>query len=259
MPELADVTIYLWGSPFPEKKNYPFYYNPRSFNVAWFYSNPDKMTQEELRKYDLVFCLSPSFADVIRNWGPPVDILMGCTDMRPPTKCLSSHDIVFIGNARGAYSYGRQIIRDLEPSEGTKVLVFGHKWQSRTEFNRAWYGGRYYEYSKLPQLYAGAKIALNDHHPDMAKHGFIAVKIFDILASGGFCISDHVQGMKQFFRGAVPTFRTKDELNQLVAYYLKNEAERQSLAERGRAIAWKHTYRSRAEQMIEVIRQHMGA
>lgn len=257
-PELADVTIYLWGSPFKTKKDYPFYYNPRSFNVAWFYSNPDKMTDEELKMFDLIFCLSPSYANRIRDWGPPVEILMGCTDMRPPKRSINSHDIVFIGNARGALPYGREIIRDLNPPDGTRVLVFGHKWISKTEFNRSWYGGRYFPYDRLPELYSGAKISLNDHHPDMARNGFISVKIFDILASGGFCIADSVRGISDFFKGAVPTFRTPAELNEMVRYYLEHDRERQALAERGKAIAWKHTYRDRAETIIEVTKKHMG-
>jgi len=207
-PELADITVYLWGSPFRPKKTYPFYYNENSFNIAWFYSHPEKMTDQELRMFDLAFCLSPNYADVIRGWGVPIEILMGCTDMRPPKRTITSHDIVFIGNARGALPHGRDIIRDLDPPHNTKVLVFGHKWVTKTDFRRSWYGGRYYPYERLPELYAGAKISLNDHHPGMAKNGFIAVKVFDILASGGFCITDHVRGIDNFFRGSVPTFRT---------------------------------------------------
>lgn len=257
-PELADITVYLWGSPFRPKKSYPFYYNPDSFNVAWFYSHPEKFVQAEARQFDLIFCLSPGYADVIMDWGVPVEILMGCTDMRPPERAITSHDIVFIGNARGAIPHGRDIIRDLKPPQDTKVLVFGHKWISKIGFPRAWYGGRYFEYSRLPQLYAGAKISLNDHHREMAKNGFIAVKIFDILASGGFCISDHVKGMDRFFRGAVPMFRTGSELNEKVRFYLDHPAEREKLAELGQAIAWKHTYRSRAERIVEVAKKQMG-
>lgn len=258
-PELADITLYLWGSPFRPKKTYPFYYNERSFNVAWFYSHPEKMTPDELRTFDLAFCLSPSYINAIRDWGVPTEVLMGCTDMRPPERPITTHDIVFIGNARGALAHGRDIIRDLKPPQGTKVLVFGHKWQSKPDFPRAWYGGRYFAYDRLPELYAGSKICLNDHHREMAKNGFIAVKIFDILASGGFCISDYVQGMDRFFRGAVPMFRTGGELNEKVRFYLEHPEERAKLAEKGRAIAQKHTYRSRAEKIIEVARQHMGA
>ena len=259
-PELADITIYLWGSPFKEKAVYPFHYNPRSFNVAWFYSHPDVMSKEEMTKYDLAFCLSPSYADRIRPWGVPIEILMGCTDMRPPApdRRITSHDIVFIGNARGALTYGRDIIRDLDPPLGTKVLVFGHKWITKPDFNHEWYGGRYFPYERLPELYAGAKISLNDHHQDMAKYGFIAVKVFDILASGGFCITDKVRGMADFFDGAVPTFGSPEELNEMVKYYLEHEKERTVLAERGKAIASRHTYRDRAETIIEVARQKMG-
>jgi len=257
MPEFADITIYLWGSPFPAHDTYPFRYNPSSFNVAWFYSHPDKMTEEELRKYDLVFCLSPYFASKISKWGVPVEVLIGCTDMRPPSKISVHNDIVFVGNARGPLAHGRSVIRDLDPGE-YRVKVFGAKWRSKPGFDLSWYGGQYFPYERLNELYAGATISLNDHHPDMAREGFVAVKIFDILASGGFCISDENKGVKQIFGDSVPMWRNANELNRLVAYYLKNKEKREALATKGAIIARKHTYPSRAQTMLEAARQLMG-
>ena len=257
-PELADITVYLFGHPFPQKDKYPFFYNPSSFNVCWFHSHPQKMTVEEMWKYDLVFSLSPSFISQIKDMGPPVEALKVCTDMRPPKKRPPfSHDVVFVGNARGALGFGREIIRDLHPVGYTPVVI-GCKWLSKPGFDRAWYAGQYWPYERLPDLYSSTAISLNDHHKPMAREGFLSFRILDVMACGGFCISDQAKGLDKFMDGTVPMFRNADQLNRLVHKFLADDKARAELSARGMEIAHRHTYRARAEKIVEVATHMMG-
>jgi len=257
-PELADVTVYLFGHPFPQKDKYPFFYNPSSFNVCWFHSHPQKMDAEEMAKYDVVFCLSPSFISQIRDMGPPVHPLEVCTDMRPPKKKPPfSHNVVFVGNARGSLGFGREIIRDLEPVGYTPVVI-GCKWPSKPGFDLSWYAGQYWPYERLPDLYNSTAISLNDHHKPMAKEGFLSFRILDVLASGGFCISDRAKGLKSFMKETVPEYRNADDLNRLVHRFLADDAARAELSAKGMEIAHKHTFQARAETIVEVASHMMG-
>lgn len=258
-PEFADITIYLFGHPFGPKDKYPFFYNSRSFNVCWFHSHPQKMTAEEMQKYDVVFCISPSFIKQIQGMGPPVEKLEVCTDMRPPKKKgLQSYDVAFVGNARGAFPFGREVVRDLHPV-GYRPVIIGCKWPSRTGFDMSWYGGRYWPYEQLPELYSATKVSLNDHHKPMAREGFLSFRILDVFASGGFCISDYAKGLDQFMDGAVPVFQNATQLNDLVHHFLAHDDERAELVAKGMAVAQKHTFRARAEKIIEVATHMMGA
>lgn len=257
-PEFADITVYLFGHPFPRRDKYPFFYNPNSFNVCWFHSHPQKMTAEEMAKYNLVFSLSPSFIPQIKDMGPPVEALEVCTDMRPPKKKPPfSHGVVFVGNARGALGFGREIIRDLHPVGYTPVVI-GCKWLAKPGFDRAWYAGQYWPYERLPDLYNSAAISLNDHHKPMALEGFLSFRILDVLASGGFCISDRAKGLDRFMDGTVPMFRNAEQLNRLVHRYLADDKARAELSARGMEIAHRHTYRARAEKIVEVATHMMG-
>jgi len=257
-PEMADITVYLFGSPFPMKDHYPFFYNPRSFNVCWFHSHPEKMTEEEAKKYDLLLCLSPSFASGLVDLGPTVDTLEVCTDMRPPSKKPPyDYSVVFVGNARGGLPFGREVIRDLRP-RGYRPMVIGCKWLSREGFDASWYAGRYWPYERLPDLYMGTAISLNDHHKTMAREGFLSFRVLDVLASGGFCISDRAKGLGRFMAGTVPQYRDGDDLNRLIHHYLVHDDERRELSAAGMEIAHGHTFRVRAEKLLGLANQMMG-
>ena len=101
----------------------------------------------------------------------------------------------------------------------------------------------------MEYLYAAARITLTDHHPDMAREGFVSNKVFDVWASGGFVISDRNKGLDRVFPGAAPQYDSLDELKALVDYYLAHEEERQKMMTAGRGLARPHTYRARAEQI----------
>lgn len=101
----------------------------------------------------------------------------------------------------------------------------------------------------MENLYASARITLNDHHPDMAREGFVSNKIFDILAGGGFVISDTNPGLNRIFGSLVPQYGSPEHLRELVGYYLERDDERRSRMKMARKIALTHTYRQRVIQM----------
>jgi spore maturation protein CgeB/predicted SAM-dependent methyltransferase len=126
--------------------------------------------------------------------------------------------------------------------------VWGNLWEHILP--RKYYGGRYWDYRRLDELYACARITLTDHHPDMAREGFVSNKIFDILASGGFAISDRNAGLDKIFGKAVPQYESPDHLKELVEFYLSHPDERERLMLAGREIALGNTYRDRAIQCV---------
>ncbi len=256
-PELADVTLYLWGHPIPEAKNHVHLYNHKTKNICWAYSHPDKMTEPELKKYHKVFFASEKAMNhFIRKVPKIVDptVIYSCTPFIEPQLDIKSfnHEITFVGNARGNLYYGRDIINKLD----NKFLasVWGARWNKieKKYFNPIWYQSRFIPYSILPELYKTSKICLNDHHEDHNKWEYVSFRIFDILASGGFCISDYNSGIKKIFGDAVPTFKTADELNRLVEYFLENPDRRLPYIAKGRAIASKYTTLETVKQIFDL-------
>ena len=87
----------------------------------------------------------------------------------------------------------------------------------------------------------------------MRRHGFIGNRVFDVLACGGFALSDHLPELaEKRWRGC--DLRQPRELAGKLGRYLRNPAERQERADRGRAaVLGGHTVDHRAAELEAVI------
>jgi spore maturation protein CgeB len=236
-----DVIVHLFGSPVNVLPDH-------TYNMVWVYSHPDMVTAENLRQFDKIFCASPDFTLKLQAMGyVNVENMIPSTSKRP-SKVPIKHDIIFVGNARSRRPEGRSVVRDMGQTP-YDFKVWGNLWEHI--LSRKYYGGRYWDYRRLDELYACARITLTDHHPDMAREGFVSNKIFDILASGGFVISDRNAGLDKIFGKAVPQYESTGHLQELVEFYLTNPDERERLMLKGREIALENTYRDRAIQFAQ--------
>lgn len=242
-----DILLHFFGVPL---KNLP----EDTYNVIWIHSHPDWITSDLLKKYDKIFCLSSQFIKKINSWGYNAELLIGGSSKRP-LKSNQKYDIVFVANGKG--SNGRKIIRDLGDLNRLpyNLKIWGEGWEGILP--EKFYGGMYYNNEDLGKLYASSLICLNDHHDDMRKNGFINPRIFDVLSSGGFCISDNLIGLEKIFEDCVPRYETFEELRNLIDYYISNFREREKLMQRGRKIALSYSYKKMARQLVESIKSEI--
>ena len=264
--EEADVSIYLFGSPFNYRPVRPYQYNPLSYNVVWFYSHPDKMNVTESAKYDYLFCLSEPYIEKIKkqHFNVHPEPLLSCTDFKQPDviKYGEHRDIVMVANARGAGApYGRQIVKLLTNInlKGLKVSVWGHKWNDSKKYHKfpsKWYKGQYWDYNQLPELYRGAKAVLIDGHTDMEREGFVPMKLFDIFASGGLPIIHKNPGIKKIFGDYVLQYRDEESLHQCITI-LSNKEKCLRIIKRGQKIALQHTFKDRVNTIMNTIRDNV--
>lgn len=236
----ADVVIHLFGQAVP---NIP----QAAYKIIWIHSHPDTVTPDLLKQYDKVFCISPSFAEKIKSWGIECELMLPATSMKP-RKSAYKYDITFVGNARVELPYGRDIVRDLGDTK-YDFKVWGARWNDKIPKKN--YGGEYIPYKELGKLYASSKINLNDHHEDMRREGFLSFRIFDVLASGGFVISDANPTIDRVFDSIVPQYKTRQELTELIKYYLNNDDARKVSIIKGINICKKHSYINRARELLK--------
>jgi hypothetical protein len=228
------VVIHLFGAPAVL---------PRSaFNVLWIYSHPERVDAALLARYHRIFCGSSLLVDRVRQLGYAAHLLWGATSRRPRVRPIE-HDVIFVGNARAGR---RQVVEDVgRPSY--RFRVWGRGYRGLPERYR---GGDYRDYCSLDDLYSSSLISLNDHAPEMATHGIVSARVFDILASGGFCISDANSGLAAIFGDSVPQYRSRRELHEMIDFYLRCPDERLTLMKRGCEIALSHTWDARASEML---------
>jgi len=238
--ESPDITLHLFGIPLRKLPE-----NTR--NIVWVYSHPDLVTPANLRGYDKIFTKSEAHASKLRAMGyENVSVLVGATGhtLVECEEMFMERDIAFVGNAR---RNGRKIISDIGDTP-YNLKVWGRGWEKL--LLAKYRGGRYFPNEKLNTLYASSRISVCDHHADMAREAFISVRLLDILASGGFAISDQNAAIEGIFGDTVPQYRDPEHLRELLEHYINDPDARRELAERGRKIALRYTWNKAARQLL---------
>lgn len=222
---------------------------PHQINIMWNISHPDMVTNDEYASYDKVFIASSYWTDQIsKKISSSVDTMLQCTDVgrfREPNeedKKKYHKQLLFVGNSRGSL---RKVIEDLLPTN-LDLSVYGKNWNKLIP--KKYLKGKYIRNDELHKYYGSADILLNDHWDDMRVKGFVSNRIFDGLASGAFIISDNVQDMGRI-KDFVQTYKTREELNDSISYYLKNPVKRMKKIQNSMEyVQQNHTFHDRAKQ-----------
>jgi Glycosyl transferases group 1 len=242
----ADLAIHLVGIRKPT-------IHPGQLSVLWVISHPDAVRAAACERYAAVFVASDLFAGALRDRVQvPVVALHQATDPGRfyPESGGPAHELLFVGNSRNRHRPVLDALRD----SSWDLAVYGTNWRAELLDPRR-VRGEWVANEELHRYYAAARINLNDHWPDMRDEGFISNRLYDILASGGFAISDAVPGLAEEFDSAIPGWEDPDGLRSLIDRYLADTASRDRAAERGRAaVLARHTFEHRVETILATVR-----
>ncbi|MDQ3509370.1 MAG: glycosyltransferase [Actinomycetota bacterium] len=245
-----DVAVHLRGLE-------PYATKPGQLNVLWNISHPELLTAHECGRYDLALIASERWAKSLRaGTSTPVHTLLQATDPEvffPEHDPLHDRELVFVGNSR---KVERRILRDLLPTD-RDLAVWGKDWEGLID--SGYVLGNYLPNEEVRKAYSSASIVLNDHWDDMREYGFVSNRIYDALACGALVISDEMAEIGEAFGDAVVTYRTPEELGELVDYYLSSPGEREEKGRRGREMVLaRHTFGGRVEEMLRLVGERMG-
>ncbi len=240
-----DVLIHLWG-------RYPVERRSGQTMILWILYHPELVTDELLAAYDLVLVASDRFATTIApRSGAPVVSLHQAADPERFRLGMSgpAHELLFVGNSRGVR---RPILDDVTPTRHD-LAVYGGGWPPDL-LDPVHLRGSSVPNDELPGYYASAAIVLNDHWQEAAEAGFLNNRLYDVLAAGGFVISDAVDGLREEFDDGVVAYHDAPDLVRLVEQYLADPASRAERAERGRrAVLERHTFSHRVDEILRQI------
>lgn len=153
----------------------------------------------------------------------------------------------------------REIIDLLEPEElPYRFKLFGKNWDEIAKF-RPYLGG-FVNYSEIPQVYASTKIVVDDANRATKIYGSVNSRVYDALSSGALVLTNGRQGAEEIFKGMLPVFESKEELNNLLEKFLEEDDERQKLVKKLQSFVLKnHTYLNRAEQLKQTLIRYVEA
>lgn len=163
-----------------------------------------------------------------------------------------TNDAVFVGS----WTQRRQDI--IEELTDYPISIYGPKWLRKNILNstiRKMVKSDGIWGEELVELYNKTKIVINISQWDAPNLSGLNLRVFDIPACGTFLITDYSDGLKEFFRlgKEIETFKDKEELKDKIAYYLRNDDERERIALNGyKKVLSLGTYK---DKMAELLRR----
>lgn len=240
--------------------------------VQWY---PDLAIRKELPAYieaaDIFFTMAEGLVEEFRKFNPNVFWLTQAFEpsffqiksISPTDIKTFSTDVTFIGNL-GSKSYylKRRKYLNRVVKEGFGLKWWGPKMPKKMStfpliFGRLGrsYGGKYVrgeEYAKVAKL--SKTFLAFDALPELRKS--MSARMYTAVGCGGFYMCEYVDGIEDVLipDKEIVTFRSEDEMIDLIKYYLKNDEARMKIAESGQKRVLKdHTYEVRIRQMLDII------
>ena len=172
-----------------------------------------------------------------------------------------NHDIAFVGNNYFEFPtrlWGAQtLLRPLLDS-GYNIKIYGNEWwldENRPFFIRPDQYGGYLGNEELPTLCSSVPIVLGLHSVANSKT-MMSMRVFEILGSGGFFISQWTPAIENLFKNHHHLVWSKSaaETLELVDHYLQNPAARERIALQGQEeVCQHHTYHQRLQEIMPTI------
>ncbi|MBI5098984.1 MAG: glycosyltransferase [Nitrospirae bacterium] len=174
-----------------------------------------------------------------------------------------STDVTFVGNigSKPQYLNRRKSLKKIIDS-GFKLKWWGPKIPRKFstipmilgKLGRA-YGGKFVwgeEYAKVARF---SKIFLAfDSMPHIRKS--MSARMYTSVGCGAFYMCRHVDGIEDVLEPGkeIVTFRSDDEMIDMIRYYLKNNEERMKIAYTGtKRVLKEHTYEVRTREMLRIV------
>lgn len=108
---------------------------------------------------------------------------------------------------------------------------------------------------ELPPLYSSAKININYATKDTVDWDVITLRTLEVLACGGFLMTDHIPSEDTELKKCVVVTRGGSNMIRQIDYYLAHPEERRQIAERGLRYARKYaSIDDRARLLMRYIR-----
>jgi spore maturation protein CgeB len=244
--------------------------------IMWY---PDPVIPEWLPPYvkasDIFFTMSEGLVEEFRKLNRNVFWLsqafepsfFDAKEISSDDKRRLSSDVTFVGNLGSKKQYlSRRTALEEVINAGFKLKWWGPQIPRKLstiplilgKIGRA-YGGKFVwgeEYAKVARL---SKIFLAfDSMPHIRKS--MSARMYTAVGCGAFYMCQYVAGIEDVLIPGreIVTFRSDDEMIDMIRYYLRRDEERRRISEAGKLrVLTDHTYEVRARQMIEIVLKHL--
>ena len=140
--------------------------------------------------------------------------------------CEKKYDVTFIG---GPHSNRYKVLKFLKDN-GVNLRIFGGGWNNYPDMKDIW--GGYLAPGDVVKTINESKINLNFLMTSTMEKYQIKTRLFEIPCAGGFQLCDDYEEVYKYYKKdrEISTFSSKEDLLEKINYYLRNEQERERIA-----------------------------
>jgi spore maturation protein CgeB len=167
---------------------------------------------------------------------------------------VPAHDVVFVGTG---FPERVELLAAVDWS-GIDLGLYGMWDRARMPHRlRPFVRGKVVSNEQAAALYRQAKIGLNLYRrpPQGSKAESMNPRAYELAACGVFQVSDRRAEGVETLAQSVPTFRTADDLSDVVRHYLTNEKARRAMSVSARRLIEPHTFAARAAHILGDLEQ----
>lgn len=159
-----------------------------------------------------------------------------------------SHDIAFVGNNIRGDAINEQYIAPALPW----LTIYGNTAGWKEKYLKRCKGK--IPQAKLPVLYSSAKICINAHLSEHIRYDTVNFRIYNILACGGFVLSDSTRTLEGEFKDCLVTTSGGEDMVGKIQHYLNDEKSRKEMANRGKDLVLsRHTFPKRVQTILHYL------
>jgi spore maturation protein CgeB len=183
-----------------------------------------------------------------------------CGEEETSTATLTTDDVVFVGSW---YPEREQFLQQLSALiPGCRLAIWGPGWREQAGRGALYdtIRGGALQPDDWRRLYRNVPFALNLHYGfggDPVAYGAMAnTKVYEVLATGGFLMSDEKKDLTALFRSGreFVGFHDAADCAAKIRYYLGHPGERRAIAAQGqRETLAHHTYEHRLCQLLATV------
>ena len=219
--------------------------------------------QAHLDGFDILISSFPHFVDAFRQqdrtayyqplaFDPRILQRVGAAPREFP--------LTFVGGLSPAHRERQELLAKLGTSLPLHCWGYGTKTLAPCGVDAARLHGDVWGVDMFTVL-ARSRITLN-HHIDVAKSNANNMRLFEATGCGALLVTDYKDNLADLFEigSELVTYRSAEECEDLIAYYLAHPEEGSAIAKRGQARTLRdHTYATRMEQTAEILARHWDA
>jgi spore maturation protein CgeB len=217
--------------------------------------------KKNVRAFDLILTSFPHYVDRFKKMGVKSEYLKISFEKRVWEEIglkKRIYDVVFIGSFSPHHRDGTKLLEQVARKVPVHIWGQGMQFLSpksplRKNFHGEAWGLQMY------QILGQSKIVLN-RHISVAENYANNMRLYESTGMGAMLITDMKDNLNELFLidKEVVAYKNVSDLIRQIKYYLKNSAQRQSIARLGQMRTLKaHTYSQRMRELVNILERHL--